>query len=232
MSENWKDRISRAKAGDIEAAAGLYSAAAAYLRHFGHEPGLADRLEAIVRVVRRLTPYSSSDHYARAIAKAAGLNRKLWPTPNPQTKENLEASELPEPLAAFIAGRLTAATLDSRGEGTVALRARRVTSALLLNRPVGSPRSEKRSHEPALIRKMIHVEQSTRFPGGDFEVELDKRDQITPDRVAATVAFFLEPPRTMNVKEACRQAAEKLNRPVESVEVIFYRERRKKQIKK
>ena len=232
MSENWKDRINRAKARDIEAAAGLYSAAAAYLRHSGHEADLADRLEAIVRVVRRLTPYSSSDHYARAIAKAAGINRKLGPKPDPQTKESLETLELPEPLAAFVAERLVAATLDSRVEGTVAMRARRVTSALLLNRPVGSPLSEKRSHEPALISKMIHVEQSTRFPGGDFEVELDQRDQITPDRVVATVESFLESPPPINVKEACRQAAKKLNRPVKSVEVIFYRERRKKQIKK
>jgi hypothetical protein len=232
MPADWKSLIERAERGDVDAAAGLYSAAAVCLHHFGQHGELADKLKAVVRAVRKLTPYPSADHRARAIAKGVGLNRKCGPKSAAPDKAMLESAGVPDQLACFVAARMAAATESAGIDGTLALRARRITQALWLNRPIGSPSADQRSHEPSWTSEMIHVEQSPRFPGGDFLIEIDRRETITPARIVATVESFLEGQPDRTAKDACRLAAEKLSRPPESVEVIYYREQRSAEPKK
>lgn len=221
---NWHLEIKNALTW--QSAARLYGHAATILSHYEQLPKLAKALRALSKEGAKLEQTrGDNDSRARLICSALGLNTKLGRLP-PVARSELQAAGLPIELAEFVARNLTQAYEASINTSNPRIRARAVTAAMQLNRPVGKPANREKQTSSVVTGKFKSASPTS--PVGEVETSVRTTfSTVTPDEIINAIESILEltPQEQRTVRTACIKVAEKYCRDPSWVESVYYANR-------
>lgn len=217
---DWRLLISAAK--DHLSVAWLYLHTETYLRTHGSMPDIASKLRQVFAACQA-SEQADNDTRARKICAAIKLNTKtLRLSAQPSAEILISAGVAPE-LAHFVSERLAQAQSAALSASNRKVRARAVTTALLLNRPVGAPPANFRRGSYAPLHQIIDI-NTTHGIRETFEVEIEQERVFSPCTIINSVESILErtPPNQRDIKAACAEVAKKLHKDPKGIETEYH----------